>query len=161
QAQAAIARAVRAFQDRLEQAINKALRIEFAGAQFQGDMEEPSSPDVRISKTFDIPIDMLWFVIPMTIFRPLVNRHILAKIPWEVEKNLSRLSAQWADASNLCLDDLARQAQEFIRNELAVVSRLVIETRDRSPEIRAALDAIAALESMGLPADAADGSSGA
>jgi len=140
QSQAAIARAVRAFQDRLAQAIQKALRTTLTGAQFQGEIAEPSHPDVRVGKTFDIPLDLLWFVIPMLIFRPLVNRHLQKQIPWEVEKNLSRLSAQWAEATNRCIDGLARQALEFIRNELAVVERLVSETRDRRQEIEQALE---------------------
>jgi hypothetical protein len=36
----------------------------------------------------------------MPVFRPLVRRHFLRRIPWEVEKNLSRVADQWADAGN-------------------------------------------------------------
>ncbi|NLH51181.1 MAG: hypothetical protein GX444_21615 [Myxococcales bacterium] len=145
QSQAAIARSVRAFQDRLAQAIQKALKTTLTGAQFQGEIEEPARPDVRVGKTFDIPLDLLWFIIPMLIFRPLVNRHLQKQIPWEVEKNLSRLSAQWAGATNRCIDDLAKQAMEFIRHELAVIERLVGDLPAQGKNVQDALRELATL----------------
>jgi len=99
-AQASVERSVRAFVDRLGREIENALGIRFEGARFDPQVEEPAHPDVRLSPTFDTYFELLWFLIPMPVFRPLVRRHFLRRIPWEVEKNLSRVAGQWADAGN-------------------------------------------------------------
>jgi GTP-binding protein EngB required for normal cell division len=146
-AQSSFQRAVRAFQDRLAKEIENALGISFTGAQFHAEIEEPARPDVRVGKTFDIRIDLLWFLIPMSIFRSLAIRHFRKQIAWEVEKNLSRLASQWADAVNRSIGGLARQSQEFMRNELATIQRLVENAEDRREEIRNALAELDRLES--------------
>jgi len=147
ESQSCLQRAVRAFKDRLSKEIESALGISFSGAQFQAEIEEPARPDVRVGKTFDTQIDLLWFLIPMKIFRPLAFRSFRKQIAWEVEKNLSRLASQWADAVNRSIGGLSRQAMEFMRDELATIKNLVESAEDRRGEIRAALDELESLES--------------
>ena len=148
-ARTSLDRTVRAFQDRLAKAIERALGLSFAGAQFEAQIQEPARPDVRVGHTFDTHIDLLWFVIPMTFFRPLIERHFLRLIPWEAEKNLSRLAGQWAEAVNASIDDLAGQAVRFMEEELATIERLVSQAADRGPAIEEALATLAALERSG------------
>ncbi|HEU5360615.1 MAG TPA: hypothetical protein VFU42_05590, partial [Candidatus Deferrimicrobiaceae bacterium] len=145
-ARASFSRTVRAFRDRLAKEIERALGIAFEGAQFRAEIAEPSRPDVRTGRTFDTSVELLWFLVPMAIFRPLVRRHFLRRIPWEVEKNLSRLAAQWADAVNASIDDLARQAMAFLADELLTIEGLVADPEDRRPEIEKALDILKSLE---------------
>jgi hypothetical protein len=85
----------------------------------------------------------------MPIFRPLVRRHFLRRIPWEVEKNLSRVAAQWADAMGDSIDGLFRDATAFLEREVGTIGGLVggADARNRGEEIRAALAELAALES--------------
>jgi GTP-binding protein EngB required for normal cell division len=149
-AQASVERSVRAFQDRLAKAIERALGIRFAGARFEAQVEEPSHPDVRLSPTFDTHFELLWFLIPMPVFRPLVHRHFLRRIPWEAEKNLSRVAAQWADAVGGVIDGLSRDAAEFLDRELSTVEGLVGASGSagaRAEEIRVALEELSSLES--------------
>lgn len=145
-AQASLSRVVQAFQDRLAQAVAEALHTPFAGARFDAAVRSPERPDVRVSRVFDIPFEILWFLIPMTVFRPLVNRHFVRRLPWEVEKNLHRLAMQWAQAIGASIDDLARQAREFMWEELATIDRLVSESQDQRPALEGAL---ATLEAVG------------
>ncbi|MBP2678272.1 MAG: hypothetical protein H6Q82_1337, partial [Deltaproteobacteria bacterium] len=79
----------------------------------------------------------------------LVHRHFLRRIPWEVEKNLSRVSAQWADAVGDSIDGLFRDATEFLDREVGTIEGLVgdAEAGNRGEEIRAALAELAAVES--------------
>lgn len=77
-AQASVERSVRAFVDRLGREIENALGIRFEGARFDPQVEEPAHPDVRLSPTFDTYFELLWFLIPMPVFRPLVRRHSCA-----------------------------------------------------------------------------------
>jgi GTP-binding protein EngB required for normal cell division len=149
-AKASVERAVRAFQDRLAKEIERALGIRFSGARFEAQVEEPSHPDVRLSPTFDTHFDLLWFLVPMTVFRPLVQRHFLRRIPWEAEKNLSRVAAQWADAVGAVVDGLARDAAVFLERELETIEGLVGASGSaggRAEEIRVALEELASLES--------------
>jgi GTP-binding protein EngB required for normal cell division len=150
-AQSSFQRAVRAFQDRLAAEIERALGISFTGAQFHAQIEEPARPDVRVGKTFDTQVDLLWFLIPMTIFRPLAFRSYRKQIAWEVEKNLSRLASQWADAVNRSIGGLARQSLEFMRDELATIQSLVGNAEDRRDDIRKALAELDRLESALTP----------
>ncbi len=145
-ARASLHRTVRAFQERLAKDVEKALGIAFAGARFTAGIAPPERPDVRVGATFDSHVDLLWFLVPMALFRPAVRRHFLRRIPWEAEKNLSRLSGQWADAVNASIESLARQSVVFVRDEIATIARLVAEAGDRRGEIAAALAALDALE---------------
>jgi GTP-binding protein EngB required for normal cell division len=149
-ARTSVERSVRAFQDRLAKEIEHALGFRFDGARFDAQVEEPSHPDVRLSPTFDTHFELLWFLIPMTVFRPLVRRHFLRRIPWEAEKNLSRVAAQWADAMGEVIDGLARESAAFLEKELAAIEGLVGAPGAadfRLEEIRGALDELASLES--------------
>jgi len=148
-AQASVERSVRAFADRLAREIERALGIRFEGARFDPRVEEPAHPDVRLSPTFDTHFELLWFLIPMGLFRPLVRRHFLRRIPWEVEKNLSRVAGQWAGAMGASIDGLFLDATSFLEREVGTIARLVgeAEAGDRGEEIRAALAELAALES--------------
>ena len=148
-AQASVERSVRAFADRLAKEIERALGIRFEGARFDPEVEEPAHPDVRLSPTFDTHFELLWFLIPMPVFRPLVRRHFLRRVPWEAEKNLSRVAGQWADAAGASIDGLFRDATEFLEREMETIAGLVGEADagNRSEEIRAALAELDGLES--------------
>ncbi len=138
-ARESVTRVVRAFQDRLARDIERALHMTFTGASFEGTIRQPERPDVRLSRVFDIPFEILWFVIPMRIFRPLVNRHFVRRIPWEVDKNLHRLTAQWSEAIAMRIDDLARQVQDFMQKELTTIERMVSKAEDQRPAVEQAL----------------------
>ena len=57
------------------------LGIRFEGARFDPQVEEPAHPDVRLSPTFDTHFELLWFLIPMPVFRPLVRTAFPAQDP--------------------------------------------------------------------------------
>ena len=139
-AQGSLSRVVRAFQDRLAGSIQKALGLTFRGATFQATVKQPARPDVQIGRVFDHPFELLWFVIPMWLFRPLVQRHFLRGLPWEVEKNLHRLTGQWSESIGRTVDDLARQAEDFVREELDTVEGLVAAAQDQRAAVEQAMD---------------------
>jgi hypothetical protein len=148
-AQASLSRVVQAFQDRLAQAVTEALHTPFSGARFDAAVRSPERPDVRVSRVFDIPFEILWFLIPMAVFRPVANRHFVRRLPWEVEKNLHRLAMQWVQAIEASIDDLGRQAREFMREELATIDRLVLESQDQRPALEQALATLGAVGRAG------------
>jgi hypothetical protein len=99
-----------------------------------------------VGKTFDSQIELLWFLIPMTVFRPVAFRSFRKQIAWEVEKNLSRLASQWADAVNRSIRGLASQSLGFMGDELATIRTLVENAQDRREEIGKALTELDRLE---------------
>lgn len=139
QAQGSLHRTVRAFQDRLAQAIARALGLPFEGATFRAELVEPDQPDIRVGKVFDTQVDLLWFLIPMGVFGPLFRRHCLKLLPWEAEKHLARLAHQWAEAGQTALDGLVTQAVAFMNQELATLGTLAATAKDRGPELAEAL----------------------
>ena len=139
EAQASLQRLVRAFQDRLAEAIRRALGLDFEGARFQAEIAAPREPDVRIGKVFDTQVDLLWFLLPMGLLGPLFERHFLKLLPWEVEKSLSRLANQWAEAGQAGLQGLVDQALAFMRQELATLEALTLGAEDRRADLQQAL----------------------
>jgi len=132
-------RVVRAFQDRLAQAIEKALHTQFAGAKFEVKIKEPKIPDVYIGNVFMTPWEIVWFLVPMRLFRPLVNGHFLHRLPWDIEVNLTRLASQWTESLSISMDDIAQQAKVFIRQEIDTVENLLNKAPDQRREIEKAI----------------------
>jgi len=141
----AFQRLVRAFQDRMAFNIKQALQMSFNGARFEINIEQPQKPDVKIDRIFDTPFDMIWFLIPMIIFRHLFIGYFMRSLPWEIEKNLHRTSVQWADAICNSIDEMARSSSEFIRNELNTIEGLV---SDRDNQLDAIQKSLLELESL-------------
>ena len=139
EAQGSLQRLVQAFQDRLAEAIRRALGLDFGGARFQAEIAAPREPDVRIGKVFDTQVDLLWFLLPMGLLAPLFERHFLKLLPWEVEKSLSRLANQWAEAGQASLQGLVDQALAFMRQELATLDALTLGAEDRRADLQQAL----------------------
>jgi len=92
-------------------------------------------------------VDLLWFLFPMLIARPLLRRHFFKLLPWEAEKNLARLGVQWGEAVNESIDNLARQSLEFIRSEISTVERLISQAPNECARLEAALKELGSLES--------------
>ena len=61
-----------------------------AETNWEIDVMEPCQPDIRTPQSFDIHLDLLWFLIPMGLFRRFFERFFIRGIPREVETNLSR-----------------------------------------------------------------------
>jgi GTP-binding protein EngB required for normal cell division len=138
-------RAVRAFQDRLALAIEKALHIQFPGAKFEIHLQQPKKPSIYIGNVFMTPWEIISFLIPMRLFRPLVNGHFVNRLPDDVAVNLSRIARQWTEAISASIDNAEQQARAFIQNEIATIENLLDKAPDKRAEIEKAileLDAI-------------------
>ncbi len=144
-AKESLQRTVRAFQDRLAAAIEKALALSFEGAEFQLEVRGPAEPDIRIGKVFETQWDLLWFLIPMPVFSPLVARHFLRLVPWETEKQLSRLANQWAETMEASLESLASKAAAFMREEMTALESMAASSEDRMVEIQTSLRSLEAM----------------
>lgn len=138
-AQERFSRLVEAFRDRLSRNMDAALGISLSPLRWETRPVAVASPPIAVGKVFDVQIDLLWFLVPMRVLGGVFHGHFRRKIPWEVEKNLSRLAADWTDATNAAVVGLHEQALAAVRHELTTLTRLLEHPPMTTAELRAAL----------------------
>jgi GTP-binding protein EngB required for normal cell division len=139
-AHASFSRSLEAFRSLLNQNIERVLGLRLAEAEWKIEVEEPHQPDIKISRIFDFHLDLIWFLIPMTIFRRLFEKHFFNQIPYAAMVNLSRLAAQWEDRINKVIHQMKEQALKYVHDELATIEALLLKAGGRTEEIRQAMD---------------------
>jgi GTP-binding protein EngB required for normal cell division len=135
-AHASLTRHLESFKMILNDNIQKVLGIKLAETDWSIEVVEPEYPDIKVLFAFDIHLDLIWFLIPMVIFRGLFEKHFLKGIPWAVEINLSRLAAQWEARINKAIDEMRKQANQYIKEEIFTIDALLSKTHGRTDEIR-------------------------
>ena len=143
-----LTRAVQGFRDRLAGNIEQALGTHFSIEPFDIELNKPTIPDIAISNLFMFNTDLLWFVIPMWLFRSWADRHFLNLIPDETEKNLSRLASQWTDAINRAILKMQRDAEKNVREQILTIEFLLSRTQSESGGIRESLAEVELLKNM-------------
>jgi GTP-binding protein EngB required for normal cell division len=141
-AHASLSRSLESFRSLLNQNIEKVLGLRLAGADWKIEVGEPSQPDIKTSRTFDYHFDLLWFLIPMFIFRRLFEKHYLGLVPGEVEVNLSRLAAQWEERINKAIEGMKKQALKYVQDELSTIESLLSKAHGQTEEIRRTMEEI-------------------
>jgi GTP-binding protein EngB required for normal cell division len=142
-AHASLARSLEAFRMLLNENVQKALGVSLAEAEWDIRIAEPEQPDIRTFRASNYNLDLIWFLIPMFLFRRAFEKRFVEKIPWEVETNINRLAAQWEERINAAVDGMHRQAVQYVRDETATIESLLSGARGRTDEIR---EMIAGLE---------------
>lgn len=115
------------------------------------DVAEPDHPDIAFTKSFDIHLDLLWFLIPMFLFRRIFEHHFISGVPKEVEINLSRLAYQWEKSVNNAIEAMRLQAITYIQEELATIESLLSRAQGQTENINQVITQIEKL-SASLPA---------
>ena len=133
---AGLSRSLEAFRKFLGDNIEHVLGAKLAPVEWKIDVAEPDHPDISFTKTFDIHLDLIWFLIPMFLFRKAFERHFLRGIPKEAEINLSRLAYQWEKSINIAIDAMRRQAVSYIAEELITVEALLSRTQGHTDDIK-------------------------
>jgi len=139
-AHANLSRSLGSFRGLLNQNIERVLGLRLAEADWKIEVAEPHQPDIRIGRTFSFHFGLIWFLIPMFIFRPLFERHYLNEVPNEVFVNLSRLAAQWEDRINKAIDGMKKQALKYVQDELATIESLLSRAHGQTDEIRRTIE---------------------
>ncbi len=131
-----ISRSIELFRNLLDVNIEKVLGIKPRSVDWVVNVSEPSHPDVAFTKVFDFHFDLLWFFIPMFLFRRVFENHFLRQVPRVVDIHLSRLAYQWEIRINKSIGEIKEQALEYVRNELATIDALVSQSGGKTDEIR-------------------------
>jgi GTP-binding protein EngB required for normal cell division len=135
-AQSSIVRSVALFRNVLDNNVQKALGVTLNSPDWVIEVAEPSHPDVAFTKVFDFHFDLLWFLIPMVIFRGIFEKHFLKSIPRVADIHISRLAYQWEVRINKTIDDIKNQALDYVKSELSTIDALLSGVSGRTDEIR-------------------------
>lgn len=135
-AHASFSRSLEAFCNFLNDNIENVLGVKMAEVNWKIDVIEPNHPDISFTKSFDIHLDLIWFLIPMFLFRKVFERHFIANIPKEVVINLSRLAYQWEKSVNNAIEEMRLQAINYIHEELSTIENLISGTKGQTDEIK-------------------------
>ena len=135
-AHSSFSRSLEAFCKFLGDNIENVLGVKLAGVDWKIDVVEPDHPDIAFTKSFDVHLDLLWFLIPMFLFRGSFDRHFMKGVPKEVEINLSRLAYQWEKSVNNAIDAMRIQATSYIHEELATIEALLSRKQGQTDDIK-------------------------
>jgi hypothetical protein len=78
----------------------------------------------------------------MPIFRRSFEKHFLSMVPWEIEKNLSRLATQWSDGVNAAIRNIQVEAEKSVKDQISTVESLLSQAPSESEGIKSALEEI-------------------
>ena len=131
------------FRGRLNQNIKKILHIDMPEGQIEINVSPLQSPPVHISRTFESHIDMLWFIVPMPLFRKHFKNHFLSEIPHEIEKNSYRLIAQLTDNINRIIDEMQQQAVSYVSHELKSLATAITQHQTDESDIKQMIETLA------------------
>jgi hypothetical protein len=139
-------RVVEAFRDRLSRNIREAMGVSVSPAVWEVRRPQLAIVPVAVGQTFMTHWNLLWWLLPMWLIGGIFRRHLLGRISWEVTKNLSRLTSDWAGAVDAALAELRSQASAWVDGELATLDRLL---RQRPTEATRFADALRQLADPG------------
>ncbi|MGB7768262.1 MAG: hypothetical protein WBN22_05340, partial [Verrucomicrobiia bacterium] len=129
-------RTLQAFQHRLA-----ALGVTLAPHDIVLEVPEPAAPPVDIGYV-DAAFSLISPVIPMSVFRRVIERSLLRKSRWETGKNLSRLASNWRDRVAKRISELTRQAEQQALDELAALEHTLKQNASQAPELKQAIEAL-------------------
>lgn len=141
-------RDLRAFRDRISLKVREALQFEYAGVAFEANPASLEIPSTYIGLVFDTAFENIWFLIPMLIFRPLVHRHFLGSLSWQVEKHLYRLTSEWTERVKDSIQGMMEKAEKYICDELESLEHLLREKTDDSGNIEKDLARLTELQKL-------------
>jgi GTP-binding protein EngB required for normal cell division len=147
QAESRFRRVVEAFRDRLTRNVQEATGVTVSPVAWEVKQPEMRVVPVALSQTFMTHWDLLWWLLPIGLVGGLFRRHVLGRVPWEVEKNLIRLAGDWSSAVDRAVADLQVQARAWVEAELATLGRLLGE---RQTEATTFHEALRRLEETGV-----------
>jgi GTP-binding protein EngB required for normal cell division len=126
QTAAQLGRALQDFRNRLSERTEKAYGIRLRIRKVEIQAAIPRTPDIRIGNLFDRNWELLSPVLPMSIFGGMVYRHLAnRKVPYEVYKNVSRLTTQWEESIGGALESLLSEAYHRIEEWLSTLDGLL------------------------------------
>jgi GTP-binding protein EngB required for normal cell division len=142
-AQKQVFRALQQFRDRLSERTLNAFGVPLRTTETEIRIVEPSTPDIRIGRVFDRSWELLSPVLAVRLIQAAVRGHFAHKIPYLIEQNISRVSAQWEESMHAALHRVETEAGRRLDELMGTVERLVANSgNDDVPRLRTDLERI-------------------
>ena len=135
-----LARTLDAFHDRLAGHVKSALGVTLTRREFALEVREPEAPPVDVAYAFDAAFTTVGWLIPLALFRKPIERVLVRKARYEVEKNLSRLAAEWRERMAAGINELSGEAERQALDELAALEGLSAGAVSSAGEMQRALE---------------------
>ncbi len=123
------------FRERLNRNLQKVLGVTLPDDPFEVEIKRMEKANISVSWAFESHIDLLWFLIPMPLFRNTFKKYFLQQIPGEVEKNLHRLVSLLTGNMHQVMDDLHFESVNYVVSELGKIQDLLNSTPAESGQI--------------------------
>ncbi|MGB7746683.1 MAG: hypothetical protein WBN75_05270 [Verrucomicrobiia bacterium] len=68
-----------------------------------------------------------------------IERRLYRRAGYEVEKNLSRLAADWRNRISVAIEELRIQAERYAKGELATLEQMLAQTNTNELQLREAI----------------------
>jgi hypothetical protein len=98
-------------------------------------LPEVTRPDVSVYWAFDTNIDLLWFLIPMPLFRRSFGRFFSKRIAAETEKNLYREISLLTESINKSIESMKEETLHHLRNDLITAEKILLAGKDETKEL--------------------------
>jgi GTP-binding protein EngB required for normal cell division len=135
-----LARSLQDFRARLSERTTAAFGVPLHVTEIEIETAPPHSPDIKVGKVFDRSWELLSWVIPMWMVKGMVRRHLLVrKLPFEVFKNLSRVTSQWDESIRTALLAIEKQAATRLDDLMGTIESLLSRAESDAPELAADL----------------------
>ncbi|HTX21653.1 MAG TPA: dynamin family protein [Candidatus Aquilonibacter sp.] len=138
-------RTLQALQHRLAGHVQAALGVTLAPHDIVLEVPEPAAPPIDIGYV-DAAFSIISPLIPMSLFRSVIERSLRRKSYWETEKNLSRLASNWHDRVAKGVVELTQQTEQQALDELAALEHTLNQSASKAPELRQAIDGLEQLQ---------------
>lgn len=133
---------LRSFRERLSANLERVLGVQMRLEEWEIAVGEFRKPSISISRSFEMHLDLLWFLFPMFIYRNIFRRYFLRQVPYEIDKNLHRLTSGLTERINRQMDSLMAQALAYMNGELNMIEMLLSENKGDSSYILERMNSI-------------------
>ena len=115
--------------------ISKVLHITLEDQPVELALPEVTRPDVSVYWAFDTNIDLLWWLIPMPLFRRTFGRFFSKRIAAETEKNLYREVSLLTEAVNKSLITMKEETLHHLRDDLITSEKILLAEEDQTKSL--------------------------
>lgn len=126
----------KSFRVKLSENIYKVLGIKLADEEWEPELKSVKQPNISIYHAFDTPIDLLWFLFPMFIFKKIFGHFFSKQIGKEVSKNIYRLTSGINQIISKKIESGKDQTLEYIINELETLEKVLSGSKKESDEYK-------------------------
>lgn len=129
-------RSLQNFRDRVSNQALHAFGVPLRTSEQAIQLQEPHTPDIYIGHVFDHSWELLSPVLPMSFVEPLIRGHFRRKLPFMIEKNLSRLASQWDESIRGAMTELVTECYRRIDELVTTVEFLISTSSEDATRIR-------------------------